>query len=109
MGSGVVAVLLYLAGLGTGWTVFEDTVVHQHLTCPKVGKVEKVKKLVVEDCVNGCSKEFEIKISREIRGEIDRFANDCRSFEDSTYKLVDSYNTTMGDRAQELEKKNKDK
>lgn len=109
MESLILVLALYLSGLGTGWLVFDDEITHQHLTCPVVPKIDPIKELIVTDCIDGCPEGYVIKMKRETRGEIDRFARDCRSFETSIFNIIDGYNSKIEETSKELEKSNASK
>jgi len=99
-------VALYLAGIGTGWAIFDKKVTHTHLTCPILQKPKVPEGLVIEDCLTGCDKDFVVKVTKQQRGEIDRFANDCISFQETTYKFIDTYNGTIETESNKLEVEN---
>jgi hypothetical protein len=102
----VVGFLLYGAGFLNGWAVFDKKVVNTYVDCPAVKKPDPIKGIVIQDCIEGCPKEYEVKMTKYTRGDIDRMLKDCRSFEKTTFELVDNYNKTVAEQKRLIEKDN---
>lgn len=99
--------LVFGGGAATGYYAKDDAPI-QVLECPKVQKPTPIRGLVIEDCVDNCPVNMEVRLTRETRGDIDRFAQDCRSYEKTTDKLIDTYNTSVEEESKRLEAKRND-
>jgi hypothetical protein len=80
--------LAILLGFGGGYF-------YNNSSCPEIRKPTTLPEFYIEDCMGNCGKEFSIKLTPKTRGQIDNFARECINYEETTNKLIDSYNKVV--------------